>query len=376
MVKSIHLTLLMGPVIPVPVPLQVTEALSSVQVTIGSGQRSGFQLTFAVSKTSLISQVLLPAGAFDPGIRVIIIATIGGLPNVLMDGIIIRQEFSASNEIGGSTLTVTGEDVSLLMDLIEMTGLPFPALSVELRVAAIIAKYALFGLIPVVIPTLFPDLPLPTREIPFEKGTDLAYINQLAKENGYVFYVSAGPVPGTNIAYWGPEVRIGIPQPALNVNMDAHTNVESMSFSFDGSSREQLVVVIQEPITKLPIPIPIPEISLLAPPLALRQAPALKLKFFEGSGKFNPIQAIAKGLGKVSESADAVSGSGQLDVLRYGRLLSARGLVGVRGAGIAYDGLYYVKSVTHNMNVRTHDYKQSFTLARNGLIPLGPVVVP
>jgi hypothetical protein len=376
MVKSVHLTLLMGPVVPVPVPRQVTEALSSVQVTISSGQRSGFQLSFAVSKASLISQVLLPAGAFDPGIRVIIIATIGGLPNVLMDGIIIRQEFTPSNEIGGSTLTVTGEDVSLLMDLVEMTGLPFPAMSVELRVAAIIAKYALFGLIPVVVPTLFPDLPLPTKEIPFEKGTDLAYLNQLAKENGYVFYVSAGPVPGTNIAYWGPEVRIGVPQPALNINMDAHTNVESLSFSFDGSSREQLVVIIQEPITKLPIPIPIPDISLLSPPLALRQAPALKIKFLDEAAKLNPIQAIARGLGKVSESADAVSGSGQLDVLRYGRLLSARGLVGVRGAGIAYDGLYYVKSVTHNLNVRTHDYKQSFTLARNGLIPLGPVVVP
>jgi hypothetical protein len=360
----------------VPVPREVTEALNSAQVTISSGQRSGFQLSFAVSKTSLISQVLLPAGAFDPGIRVIIIATIGGLPNVLMDGIIIRQEFTPSTVIGGSTLTVTGEDISLLMDLVELTGLPFPGLSVELQVAAIVAKYSLFGLIPIVIPRLFPDIPIPTREIPSQKGTDLAHINQLAKDNGYVFYVSAGPVPGTNIAYWGPEVRIGIPQPALNINMDAHTNVESLSFSFDGSSREQLVVIIQEPITKLPIPIPIPDISLLAPPLALRQAPALKIKFLDEAAKLNPIQAIARGFGKVSESADAVSGSGQLDVLRYGRLLSARGLVGVRGAGVAYDGLYYVKSVTHNLNVRTHDFKQSFTLARNGLIPLGPVVVP
>ncbi len=38
---------------------------------------------------------------------------------------------------------------------------------------------------------------------------------------GYVFYVEPGPAPGTNIAYFGPEIKVGIPQPALNVDMDA-----------------------------------------------------------------------------------------------------------------------------------------------------------
>ena len=374
MAKSFHLTLLMGPVVPIPVPVQVSEALSAVQVTTSSGQRSGFQLSFALSKNSLINQALLPAGAFDPGIRVIIVVTINGLPNVLMDGIIIRQEVTPSNDIGGSTLTVTGEDVSLLMDLVELTGLPFPAMPAEARVALIVVKYALFGLIPLVIPTLFPDLPLPIREIPFQKGTDLNYVTALAKENGYVFYVDAGPVPGVNTAYWGPEIRIGVPQPALNVNMDALTNVESLSFSLDGSSRELTIAIIQEPFSKIPIPIPIPEISLLSPPLALKPAPALKVKFLEGSAKYNPIQAIARGLGKTSESADAVSGSGQLDVLRYGRVLKARGLVGVRGAGLAFDGLYYVKSVSHNINARSGEYKQSFTLTRNALISTAQTV--
>jgi len=32
--------------------------------------------------------------------------------------------------------------------------------------------------------------------------------------------------------------------------------------------------------------------------------------------------------------------------------LKARKLVGVRGAGAAFDGLYYVKSVTHNIKTR------------------------
>ena len=51
--------------------------------------------------------------------------------------------------------------------------------------------------------------------------------------------------------------------------------------------------------------------------------------------------------------------------MRYGRVLKARQLVGVRGAGPAFDGLHYVDSVTHN--IARGQYKQSFTLKRNAL---------
>ena len=44
-------------------------------------------------------------------------------------------------------------------------------------------------------------------------------------------------------------------------------------------------------------------------------------------------------------------------MLRYGRVLQARRLVGVRGAGMAFDGLYYVQSVTHT--IKRGEYKQS-----------------
>ena len=58
------------------------------------------------------------------------------------------------------------------------------------------------------------------------------------------------------------------------------------------------------------------------------------------------------GLAKAAQSAEAVTGKGELDVLRYGSVLKARQLVGVRGAGPAFDGLYYVKSVTHKIKAR------------------------
>ena len=82
--------------------------------------------------------------------------------------------------------------------------------------------------------------------------------------------------------------------------------------------------------------------------------------------KYSPIEAALIGLAKAAKSSDAVTGRGSLDVLRYGRVLRARKLVGVRGAGTAFDGLYYVSSVKHTIN--RGEYKQDFSLTRNGLI--------
>ena len=67
-----------------------------------------------------------------------------------------------------------------------------------------------------------------------------------------------------------------------------------------------------------------------------------------------------------------MTATGTLNVLRYGRVLKPRKLVGVRGAGMAFDGLYYVKSVTHR--IKRGEYKQSFSLGRNGLISTLPKV--
>ena len=44
----------------------------------------------------------------------------------------------------------------------------------------------------------------------------------------------------------------------------------------------------------------------------------------------------------------------------------------MRGAGSAFDGLYYVNSVTHT--IKRGEYKQKFQLARNGLISTIPRV--
>jgi hypothetical protein len=371
MLSGIQLTLMIGPAMPGPAPKPVMEALQSIQVT-SSKDRSGFQLTFTISKQSPL-QTMLPAGYFDPMItRVIIVVTVNGLPNVIMDGIVTRQEMAPSNEPAQTKLTITGEDLSVLMDVV---AVPIPYLGIPEvgQVALALAPYLLFGIVPVIIPPFIPVVKTPVTAWDSQTGTHLAFIKGIAARNGWVFYVSPGPLPGQSIAYFGPDISLPIPQPALSVNMDAHTNVESLSFSLDGLAKKVRIYTIMDPITnKIPIPIPVPNINIFKPPLGARPTPPAKIEFAnKGAGK-QPDEGAQAILATLMNNSDAISGSGTLDVLRYGNLLQARMLVGVRGAGLAYDGIYYVNSVTHN--IKRGEYKESFTLTRDGLISNTPRV--
>jgi hypothetical protein len=374
MLKGIYLSLLIGPVVPIPAPQIVIDSLSSVQVT-NSKDRSGFQITFAVGKTSTLFTTMLAAGYLDPiSTRVMIIVTINGMPNVLMDGMVTNQEYAPSNEAGKSALTITGEDLSLAMDLITKI-LPYPALPDVAKVNLILATYSFLGIIPLVIPPIITVEKVPTDSWDTQTTTDKEYIKGLAQTCGYVFFVMPGPLPGQNIAYFGPDINLPIPQSALSINLDVASNVESMSFSLDGMAKKIKIFTIMDPFThSIPILIPVPNINVFKPPLGLRPTLPSKVEFAKDASKLAPDEAAESILGYLMNNPNAVSATGTLDVMQYKQILRSRMLVGVRGAGLVYDGMYYVDSVTHN--IKPGEYKQNFTLSRDGLISNTPRVVP
>lgn len=377
MLKGIDLQLYIGPLVPIPAPREVIEALNELTVTTNDIGESGFQMSFTISTRSpLHTLFLLSGGSSIKILRVVIVVIQNGTPQVLMDGVVTKHDIVPGNDTQHAKLNITGTDISVLMDMIDFSGFPFPAMPAEGRVALMLLKYAALGVLPLVIPSVLIDVVIPTSRIPAQKGTDLTYIKELASKVGYVFYIDPGPMPGQSIAYWGPKIKVGNPQPALNINMDAHTNVESLQFSFDNNLNAIPTIFYQEEKTKVIIPIPIPPITPLNPPLGLIPPLPNRLESVskdDDLSKFSLPQSIMIGLAKASNLADAVTGTGELNVLRYGRILKARQLVGVRGAGFAYDGLYYVNSVTHK--IKRGEYKQSFKLSRNGLVSTVPQVV-
>jgi hypothetical protein len=378
---SVQLRLFIGPIVPLTPPRAVMDALAEVEVKVVDVGQSGFKLTFLIDKQSPLQILFLLTGGLPLlFMRVVIAVVVNGTTRVLIDGVITENNIAPGDKGSNSTLTLMGKDLTALMDQSKLSGFPFPAMPAEARIALMLLKYSIFGVIPLVIPSVLLFVPLPIDQIPSQQGTDLEYIRYLAEQAGYVFYLDPGPTPGVSKAYWGPQVKVGTPQPALSADMDAYTNVESMRFSFDQEKNKIPLVMIYNSQTGISIPIPLPPITPLNPPLgAIPPLPTNLIPpdltpFGDDLCKRPIPQAIMMGLARAAQNAECVTCEGSLDVTRYRNVLQARQLVGVRGSGPAFDGLYYVKSVTHK--IKRGEYKQDFTLTRNGLVSTVSTVSP
>src|SRR3954470_12256814 len=143
MLKGVHLTLMVGPAVPVPVPRVVLDALQSVEVTVNDNGPSVFQLQFSIGKRSPLETLfLLSAGAVPlPILRVVVMVTVGGSPSVLMDGVVTQQQMLPGPDAEHTTLSITGEDLTVVMRQIDFSGFPFPATPAEGRVGLLLLKY-------------------------------------------------------------------------------------------------------------------------------------------------------------------------------------------------------------------------------------------
>jgi hypothetical protein len=366
---GIRLSLLVGPTVPLPATPDVLDALVSLEVKNQDKGRDAFQITFGLGPRGPLDYSLLTLGRFDPMTRVVISVLVGTSLSVLIDGVVTNHQVVPGNRPGESTLTVTGEDISLRMDL-EETQATYPAQPDSVVVGRVLLSYVQFGIVPQVTPT--PTVTLPTDRMTTQQETDLAFLKRLAQRNGFVFYLD--PIaPGVLRAYWGPENRLGLPQSALVVGQGAATNLDTPpTITFDPMqvTAPQLRVTI--PGTSIAVAIPIP--TGVTPPLARSPAAPLRKPLDRDSARLDSALGVLQARADAVDTSDAVFVSGQVDTARYGQVLKARGLVGLRGVGDTYGGLYFVREVTHR--IERGKYQQSFTLVREGTGTTLPVVPP
>jgi hypothetical protein len=370
---GIRLILWTGKAIPTPASYSVMRALSHVKVINEGDGNDGFQMTFTLAKDAVVDYGLLLGGGLDPDTRVSLALLVGASLEPLINGVIYHHQVAPSNEPGMSRLTVTGRDVSVLLDLKEKNE-QYKNQPDFVIVNRVLANYATDGVLPPYLVTPTADVPLELFRTPRQHETDLAFLRRLAKANGYVFYLEPLTL-GVTSAYWGPENRATAPQPALSVNLGTATNVTGLQFSHDALAPVGSKGSFIEPITKTSLPIP-PLPSLKVPPLALKPTSPRRTTLQRGSARLNPAQAGTSVLAASMNAPDSVTGTGELDTVRYGGVLRARRLVGVRGAGFNHDGFYYVVKVVHEIDVLQNKATQTFTIKREGTGALLPVVRP
>jgi hypothetical protein len=367
-ILGIRLIFWIGSTVPAPPPRSVLDALSQVQVTNDAKDGDGFQLTFTLGKEKALDYDLISSGVVKPMTRVLIGVVLGVVPEVLIDGIVTHHQFLPSDEPGMSTLTVTGTNLTVMLDLDERNE-PYKNQPDSVIVTQLLLNHAQLGLIPDVTTTT--DIPIELYRIPRQHETDLAFIRRMAERNGFVFYIE--PVTfGVNNAHWGPETRFGIPKPALTKNMGSATNTRDLSFSNDALAAVGASGTFIEPLLGMTIPIPsLP--SLRIPPLSAFPETPNRTVLLRDTAKKEAGQAALALISTVTDAGESIGGNGVVDTVNYGSILRARDLVGVRGAGFSYDGNYEVRSVTHD--IAKGSYTQSFVLKRDGMGALFPTVL-
>ncbi|MBT3222175.1 MAG: hypothetical protein HN348_24135, partial [Proteobacteria bacterium] len=375
--------LLIGRAIFVPANDILTRAFRSAKITVTEDGPSGFSMTFQAARDQILGVdyelFLLPY--LQPFNRVGLFVNLFGVPYMLIDGLITKQEFVPGKNANPDTILITGMDVSAAMNMTE-ESVGWPLMADFLIVEAILAKYAVpYGVLPVCIPTAFSATNfVPGQTVQQQTSTDYSYIRHLAARNGYIFRTIPGPTPGVNTAYFGPPNRLGVPSPTMNVGTLPDGNVESIRFAYDGMKPTLGYGAVLDTADETDVPVPVATfLSTRLPPFVSQPAvivnePYVRKNLLRDS-RLDPIQAEAMLQGMTNRSCDeVVVATGSIDVDRYRAILVSPGLVNVRGAGLAHDGTYYVKEVTHNVDLK--GYTQDFVLTREGLGSLTPLVPP
>ncbi len=375
-----HLTILAGPGVPLPLPESALMAMASLEVTQSADGRSGLQAQFRAGRGASVAQALeyplLSQPALKTGARIVVMLAVGIVPSVLFDGFITQSQLSPGTGQGDGTLAVTAEDLGVKMDQIERTEV-YPGLPVAAIAALVMARYAVYGLVPLVIPPIVTEVPLPFDRPTTQGASDLAFLNSLATALDYVFTITPGPLPMTSVGYFGPPVGLGLPQPALTINMGPDTNVTAINFQMNAADAGSVTGTVQDRTTNQAIPVR----SMVPRRLPLATAPAVLDQGMAAQRLYRPdgARTAATAMAEAQAASDRASGDvltaeGTLDGARYGRILEPRKLVGLRGAGLAHDGLYMVREVKHQ--IARGCYTQAFKLAREGLGSTVPVVRP
>lgn len=335
-------------------------AAADVVVVERMGQPTRFELQIPANVKNGDYPAFLDA-RFDPGQAISIFVDDQKLGlSVLCSGEVDGQSISVVDGGEGSAMTVLGGDVTIAMDReVKVTQWSAPLMTDGAIAMAICGMYAIICV---------PEQTSMTRTAlghPLvQRKTDLAFIQQLARRNGYAFWVrsmaaAVGPVVHT--AYFQKlsfadgmlaELRCNA-KPGL---MDKTPNtIDRLDLSFAATA----------PTEVQSSGVDIAGVSDFTADTQIDEGQALGTTSVAqiGAGpRVHRMTATGDSAGDLTPKGDAILASSQFfleartstTAQRLGAVIRAHDTVRVMGAGSRHSGRYYVAGVTHRINEVSH----------------------
>jgi len=278
----------------------------------------------------------------------------------LIEAYVIETNANFANQPGQSILNVVAMDATVLMSLEEKVK-SWPDMSDSDIANAIFTDQA-YNFVPDVETTTLRRQDV--DQAPTQRGTDLQFLRDLARRNGFEVYVETNPLTRLTEGHFHPPRLDQTAQGVLSINFGEATNVNSFNARFDmlGPTSAQARGLNVGTLSNEQAQADSISLRALGRQTSLDgNRPRRMLLTNTGLSEAAELQIYAQAV--VDSSSLAITGEGQLNTVAYGKLLRAKRPVLVRGAGSQFNGTYYVRRVLHTMS--GDSYAQNFTLHRN-----------
>ena len=346
-----------------PLPAPLLWALEGIEAECSVETASILRLRFRLTRNFIGDWDPPIADIFRPNLPVSVAVAAGlPIPEVVVNGFVREVRQTGGGAQSGTTAEVVAMDATAtIMNLIEQP-MPHPNLDPATIATLIFGRYA-------IRPTPLPTPP--TRTVmditTIQRGTDARMLREMARALSYECYLQPDPITGLDLGHFHPPLTMLPQQGVLSVDFGAATNLHDFNVGYDTLAPTGVISLGVDPNTG--VPIPAPALASLQPPEGLEHTlmralpPPIRRPTARDAA--NPAELFRQNQAIADRSSRAITASGSVDALKYGRLLRPGLPVLVRGAGRAHSGKYYVTAVSHSIS--TAAWTQSFRATRNAL---------
>ncbi len=345
-----------------PASLDLLDVIQQIEIEDHAEMADMLRMSVAIAvKDGCVGWSVIDDNTFQRLTKIRVNVNVGsGKTEPLIEAYVTEANANFANQPGQSVLNIVAMEPTVLMNLAE-DNKAWPNMA-DSDIADRIFRDHEF--VPVV------DQTQPTWQendyVPMQRGTDIQFLQALAKRNGFECYVELNPDSGQVEGHFHLPKLQQTPQGVLSVNMGDATNVNSFNARFDNlgpttakasnidvdSQDDQDGDADEQELTDLG-----------ATPSLASTNPRQVLLSGTGLSTTGELKTAAQA--EVDRSSWAITAEGEVNTVAYGDVLRAKRPVLVRGAGPQFSGTYYVQSVTHTIN--GDGYSQRFSLKRNAL---------
>lgn len=345
-----------------PASLELLDVIQQIEIEDHAEMADMLRMSVAIAvKDGCVGWSVIDDNTFQRLTKIRVNVNVGsGKTEPLIEAYVTEANANFANQPGQSVLNIVAMEPTVLMNLVE-DNKAWPNMA-DSDIADRMFRDHQFT--PVV------DQTQPTWQendyVPMQRGTDIQFLQALAKRNGFECYVELNPDSGQVEGHFHLPKLQQTPQGVLSVNMGDATNVNSFNARFDhlgpttaktsnidiDSKDDQDTDADEQELTDLG-----------ATPSLASTNPRQVLLSGTGLSSTGELKTAAQA--EVDRSSWAITADGEISTVAYGDILRAKRPVLVRGAGPQFSGMYYVQSVTHTIN--GDGYSQRFSLKRNAL---------